>query len=131
MKVTKQQIISGVVKYTKNEVLNKIVDKPLKMIIATVVAMMETNPKIVDAVFNNSIISAMLYEDNGMYEIDELMEVIEDIMNEYGEFPVVIPAIKFISPMEKELSFGASDVNKLREYIANKTTKPSTKGGSE
>ena len=130
MKVTKQQIINGVVKYTKNEVLNKIVDKPLKMIIATVVAMMETNPKILDNVFNNSMLSSMLYEEDGMYEIDELMEVVEDIMNEYGEFPVTIPAIKFISPMEKELSFGASDIKKLREYITSKTVKPA-RGGSE
>lgn len=130
MKVTKQQIISGIVKYTKNEVLNKIVDKPLKMIIATVVAMMETNPKILDNVFNNPMLSSMLYEEDGMYEIDELMEVVEDIMNEYGEFHVTIPAIKFISPMEKELSFGASDIKKLREYITSKTVKP-VRGGSE
>ena len=130
MKVTKQQIITGISKYVKSEVLNKIVDKPLKMIVATFVAMMETNPKILDSVFSNQIFSSMLYEEDGMYEIDELMEVVEDTMDEYGEFPIVFPAIKFISPNEKELSFGSSDVKKLRECIVGKTVK-SQKGGSE
>lgn len=117
MKVTKQQIINGIVKYAKNEVIDKILDKPLKMIIATCVSMMEANPSIADVVFNNALASAVLHEDDGMYEFDELLDVIENTMTEYGDFPIKIPAIKFISPSEKELNFGVNDVKKLKEYI--------------
>lgn len=117
MTVTKQQIINGVVKYAKNEIIDKIIDKPLKMIIATCVSMMEVNPAVVDVVFNNPMVRAILHENDGKYEIDDLIEIVEKTMNEYGDFPVKIPAIKFISPAEKELSFGANDIKKLKDYI--------------
>lgn len=119
MTVTKQQIINGVVKYAKNEIINKIIDKPLKMIIATCISMMEVNPSIADVVFNNPMICAILNENDGMYDIDGLIEVIGKTMDEYGDFPVKIPAIKFISPSEKELTFGAVDIRKLKDYIVS------------
>lgn len=129
MTVTKQQIINGVVKYAKNEIINKIIDKPLKMIIATCVSMMEVNPSVADVVFNNPMVSAILREKDGMYDIDGVIEIIEKTMNEYGDFPVKIPAIKFVSPSEKELTFAVSDVKKLREYIIGVTESGSGMGG--
>lgn len=119
MTVTKQQIINGVVKYAKNEIINKIIDKPLKMIIATCISMMEVNPSVADVVFNNPMVCAILNENDGMYDIDGLIEVIGKTMDEYGDFPVKIPAIKFISPSEKELTFGAGDIRKLKDYIVS------------
>lgn len=119
MTVTKQQIINGVVKYAKNEIINKIIDKPLKMIIATCISMMEVNPSVADFIFKNPMICAILNENDGMYDIDGLIEVIGKTMDEYGDFPVKIPAIKFISPSEKELTFGAGDIRKLKDYIVS------------
>lgn len=129
MTVTKQQIINGVVKYAKNEIINKIIDKPLKMIIATCISMMEVNPSVADVVFNNPMVCAILNENDGMYDIDGLIEVIGKTMDEYGDFPVKIPAIKFISPSEKELTFGAGDIRKLKDYIVSNSNSNSNSNG--
>ena len=113
--VSKHQIINGVIKYVKNEVIDKITDRPLKMVLATGVSMLEANPSVADPVFKSGFISGL--EKDGAYDIDGICEIIENTMKEYGDFPVVIPAIKFISPAEKELTFGIGDIQKLKKYI--------------
>lgn len=123
MNFTKQQIINGVIKYIKAEVIDKITDKPLKMTIAASVSMVELNPNIADGIFENDVLSKVLHKDNdGTYNIDVICDIIEKTMNEYGDFPVKIPAIAFISPTEKELNFSASDIKKLKDYIGGNAT---------
>ena len=113
--VTKEQIIKGVIQYARNEVINKIADRPLKIILETGVSMLEINPSIADPVFRNSFVSGL--EKEGSYDIDTISEIIEKTMKMYGNFPVTIPAIKFISPVEKELFFDVGDIQKLKKYI--------------
>ena len=113
--VSKNQIINGLIKYAKNEIIDKITDRPLKMILATGISMLEVNPSIADPVFKNSFVSSL--EKEGMYDVDGICKIIENTMKEYGDFPIIIPPIKFISPTEKELSFNAEDIMKLKKYI--------------
>ena len=79
--------------------------------------MLEVNSSIADSIFDNDFISKILSENGGMCDIDSAIDVIEKTMNEYGDFPVTIPAIKFISPVEKQLTFTVNDIRKLKEYI--------------
>lgn len=115
--VTRNQIVNGVIKYAKNEVINKITDKPLKMMLAAGVSALEINNSIADKIFQNDFVSKILNEDAGMYDIDSAVEILEKTIDEYGDFPVVIPAIKFLSPNEKELTFTSRDIRKLKGYI--------------
>ena len=118
MNVTKQQLINGIIKYTKNEVLDKVSDKPLKMIIAAGVNALQINPAIADKILNNDYISGILGKDGGgKYDLDMAFDVIEKTIEEYGEFPVVVPAIRFITSNEKEFTFTSRDVRKLKDYI--------------
>lgn len=118
MNVTKSEIINGVVKFAKNEVIDKIPDKALKMIIATGVSVIEINPEVADNFFNNPMVSTILKEEDGKYNLDKTFEIIEKTLTDYGDFPVKIPPIKFLSPNEKELTFSLVDVSKLKEYIS-------------
>lgn len=118
MNVTKQQIVNGTIKYIKDEVINKITDKPFKIALAVGVSMAEKKPEIVDKFFEDDTISKLLNKrSDETYDIEEISEILEKTLNEYGDFPVKIPAIKFISPTEKELSFSSSDIRKLKSYI--------------
>lgn len=117
MQVTKQQIVTGIVKYSKNEMIPKIADKPFKIIVSAAVTMLETNPEIITRFLDDPMIASLLMGKDGYYEIDTFGEVLEKTLEQYGDFPVKIPGIKFISPEEKELSFSASDINKLKSYI--------------
>lgn len=113
MEVSKGQLISGIVKYVKNEVLKKIPDKPFKMTLSAGINLIEVKPEVADVIFDHPI----LKNENDMYDIDLLEQIVVTTINEYGDFPVTIPAIKFISPTEKELRFTMEDIKKLREYI--------------
>lgn len=118
MSVTKQQIVNGIIKYINAEVINKIPDKPLKIALAIGVSMIDKKPEVIDAFFEDDRISKILNKkDDGTYDIGEIIEVIENTLAQYGDFPIKIPPIKFISPTEKELSFSTSDIRKLKDYI--------------
>lgn len=118
MNVTKQQIVNGTTRYINEEVINKITDQPLKIALAVGVSIIDRKPEIINAFFDDDRISKILNKkDDGTYDIGEITEVIEKTLSQYGDFPVKIPAIKFISPTEKELSFSTSDIRRLREYV--------------
>ena len=59
----------------------------------------------------------ILKSESGMYDIDLLEQIVTRTIDEYGDFPITVPAIKFISPTEKELRFTSDDVRKLKSYI--------------
>lgn len=123
MNVTKQQIVNGTIKYINEEVINKITDKPLKIAMAVGVSMIDKKPEATNAFFEDDRISSILNKkDDGTYDIGEITEAIENTLAQYGDFPVTIPAIKFISPTEKTLNFSAFDIRRLREYIEGTTT---------
>lgn len=113
MEVSKGQLISGLVRFAKTDVISKIPDKPFRMTLSALVNLIEVRPEAADVIFNNPLLKS----ENGMYDIDLLEQVITKTIDEYGDFPVVIPAIKFISPNEKELRFTSEDVRKLKSYI--------------
>ena len=111
MEVSKGQLVSGATRFARHEVINKISDKPFKMVLSMLVDLLEAKPELAD-----SFLVPMANE-RGMYDMDLLERIACKTMDEYGDFPVIIPAIKFISPHEKELRFNSDDVRKLREYV--------------
>ena len=118
MNATRQQIINGTIKYMKEEVIAKITDRPLKMVIAFGVSMFEMNSNVANKFFENGIVSQILYKnDDGTYDIEKIIDTLEKTLGEYGDFPITIPAIKFISPTEKILNFSRQDIKTLKNYI--------------
>ena len=123
MEVTKQQIVNGIVKYAELEVIDKILDRSFKIIIAIAVKALEANPNLIDPILDNSMVSTLLNKTSkGTYNLDAISDIIQSTINEYGAFPLKLPAIKFISPEEKELNFNSDDIRKLKECIENQST---------
>lgn len=123
MNVTKQQIVDGATRYINEEVINKITDRPLKIALAVGISMIDKKPEIINAFFDDDKVTKILNKkDDGTYDIGEITEAIENTLAQYGDFPLTIPAIRFISPTEKILNFSTSDVRRLREYIEGATT---------
>lgn len=81
------------------------------MLLSAATNLIEVKPELAD-----KYLSAMANE-NGMYDIELFESVMCRTMDEYGEFTVTIPAIKFLSPEQKELRFSGEDVRKLKDYI--------------
>lgn len=113
MEVSKGQLVSGLTRFGRNEVLNKITDKPFKMALAAGINLLELRPDVADKLLENPLFKAS----SGMYDLDLMEAVISKTMDEYGDLPVMIPGIPLLSPTPKELRFTAEDVHKLKGYI--------------
>lgn len=113
MTYTKNQIIDGIVKYIKSDVIPAMPDQNIKIVLNVAAHYMAAKPAFVDKIFDNPIME-MLKEDDGRYDLDP--QVIAQAFGQ-DKFTVTIPAIKFVNPAEKTLSFNAGDINKLSQYI--------------
>ena len=122
MRVDKNRLISGIASFIEAEVIAKMTDdKATQVVLSVAVKAIRTNPDIADRILGNSIVQMVLgYENQDgkeSYDIDSMSGLISESITKYGYFPVVLPAVPFISPREKELKFGPSDVDRLKRYI--------------
>lgn len=118
MKVTKDQIVNGVLSFAEVEVVPQIGDKATQILIAIFVKAAKANPKLADSLFENHMLKTFLKADEeGYYDIDEAFGYITEALHQYGPFPVEIPAVPFISPSEKTLSFNESDISEIKKRI--------------
>lgn len=77
MQATKQHIVNGLVKYSKNEIIPKISDKAFKIIVSAATTMIEFHPEIITKYLDNEMISSILMENGGFYDIDMVVETLE------------------------------------------------------
>lgn len=118
MRVSKNQIVNGVISYVESEVIPQVDDKPTQIIVSIAVKAVQANSKLVDSIFENQLVKTLLDADeNGTYELDGIMKCIEDSLKQYGAFPVNIPAIPLISNSEKTLAFSESDIGEIKRRI--------------
>lgn len=118
MRVTKDQIVNGIIAYAENDVIPKIDDKSIQIIATIAVKSIQANAKLVDSIFENPTVKILLdCGEDGTYEIESLFRTIEDSVKQYGPFPVELPQIPFVSPSEKTLSFTESDVSEMKRRI--------------
>ncbi len=122
MRVDKNKLIAGFTTFIETEVIAKMTDdKAAQVVLSVAVKAIRVNPAIADKILGNGIVRMVLgYEDQDgkeSYDIDSMASMISESISKYGYFPVVLPAVPFISPREKELKFGPADVDRLKRYI--------------
>lgn len=115
--VTKKELLTGIVKFVKSEVVPHIGDRGLKMILSAALYAVDAKPDIADTFFTNPLVATILQVEDGKYDTDLVFKVIDNLVEEYGGIPVTIPPIKFITATEHTLTFYSGDVAKLKEYV--------------
>lgn len=119
MRVTKDQILHGLTAFVSDEILPKLESDRAVQIIATVAlnAVM-ANKTLLDAAFGSSMLQALLEDDgSGTYEIGGILSAMKAAVEQYGYFPVTIPAVPLLSPREISLRLSADDVDAVRLHI--------------
>lgn len=121
MRVTRNQIINGIIDYIQREMLPKMDDdRALKILVSVGVNAVKANGKLIDKWLNNDIVRALIDDDgSGTYDIERLMDWIRMSVDEYGAFPVSIPPIPLISPREITLRLSANDIMSIQRQIEN------------
>ena len=110
MKVNRNQIITGLDQYIHADVMSKIPDRSLLIALEMGLTWLKRHPERIDSYLK-------FCETNGEYDLDEIIEIAQGALKTHGAFPVTVPAIPFISPAEKILSFSADDIATLKQYI--------------
>ena len=122
--VTKKELLTGVIRYVKNEVIPHVSDRGLKMVLSAVLYAVDAKPDILDPFLNNTIVSAILQSENGlMYDTTVIFDVLGNLAKEYGGIPIVIPPVKFITATETMLTFKEGDIEELKKYVEKSSTK--------
>ena len=121
MRVTKNQIIRGISDYIKSEILPKMGDDKAVQIIGTIaVNTAAANDRLLDSIFENEIVRALLEEDgSGTYEIGGLADAMRGAMDQYGSLSVAVPSIPFLTKGGITLRLNADDVDAMRRSIEN------------
>lgn len=115
---SKNQIVNGLIKYVELEVISKVEDKALQIVLGIGIIALKRNQDLIDSVLKNPFIGYLVKEtEDGKYDLDEVFSIIDETLKTYGKLPVTIPAIKFISPNEKTLKFSTEDIAKLKTCI--------------
>lgn len=115
MEVNKNQIVNGIIKYIKSDVLTHIPDKNFRTVATAAVLVITNKPGTLNPLFENAFVK-MLETPNG-YNVDTLSDALKQAMAETGGITITIPAIKFLMPEEKELTFNSADVDSIMKYI--------------
>ena len=119
MRVTKSQIVRGVSDYIRDEIIPKMNEnKALQIIASVAVGAAAGSEKTMDALLKNEMVRAMLDDDgSGTFEIGNLMEKLQASVSQYGNLPVKIPPVPFLSPQEITLRLDAGDIEAIRRRI--------------
>ena len=115
--VTKKELLTGVIRYVKNEVIPHVSDRGLKMVLSAVLYAVDAKPDILDPFLNNTIVLTILQSENGMYDTTVIFDVLGNLAKEYGGIPIVIPPVKFITATETMLTFKEGDIEELKKYV--------------
>ena len=119
MRVTKSQIVHGIAEYVQSDILPQMGGARSMQIIVSIGAnAIAANNKLVDEIFKNQIVLALLDDDgSGTYDLSGLVDAMTKSIRQYGSFPVKVPAIPLLSPAEFTLSLTADDVDAMRRKI--------------
>lgn len=119
MRVSKNQIVNGIVAYIQQEIMPRMDDdRALKILFSVAVNAIKANDRLIDKYLSNDIIRALIDDDgSGSYDVERLMDWIKMSVEEYGSFPVIVPPIPLISPREITLRLGPSDIAAIQRQI--------------
>lgn len=117
MQVSKKRIIDGVSKFISDTLIPEINDGQTRFVLSMIKDTMKKRPDMIDSFLDNPIISSSIIEDEGMYEVGHFVDTMRNILEDCECYPITIPKIPLLSPMEKVIKIKAGDFEKLVNAI--------------
>lgn len=115
MEVSKKQIIDGVIRFIDGVLIPQCKDKQTAFVLSMSKDMIKKGSYI-DIFLDNPLISSVITEENGMYElgsfVDSMREILDDI-----DYPITLPSIPLLAPDETRLILTSQDFERLVSYI--------------
>ena len=117
--VRKEQIINGLMAFIQNEVIRKSYDPVFKVVAEIAMESLTRNNELVDSFLCNPMVKSFMKRDDvtGMYDLDEAMTIIGEVLNKNGGIDVTVPSVPFLMPKGMKIHFNSDDINNLHSYI--------------
>lgn len=115
---TKKQIADALAKFIHNDIINDIDDRHLKFSLTMAKKALRENPDLLDNFLASPIVSSVVKEQDGMYDVDVFAKTLKSVLNEYESYPVIIPKIPVFAPKDSVLKITCADVDKIISYLA-------------
>ena len=114
---TKKEIADAVVKFINTDLMGDIDDKHLKFVLCMGKKALHENPNLLDGFLKSPIVSSVIKEEEGMYDIDLFARTMKNVLSEYDSYTIQIPNIPMFAPKDSVLKITASDVDKILSYM--------------
>ena len=119
---SKKEISDALVKFINNDLMNDIDDKHLKFTLCMAKKAMKENPDILDGFLDSPIVSSVIKEQDGMYDIEMFAKTMKNVLSDYDSYSIMIPKIPMFAPKDNVLKITAADVDKILMYLRPEVT---------
>ena len=114
---TKKEIADAVCKFIANDLMDGTEDAGTRFSLCMAKRTLHDNPGIVDSFLGNPMVSGLVRESGGEYEIDTLAKTLRNVLNGYESYPVAVPGVPLFSPKGGKVWITAQDVDKVLGYL--------------
>ena len=114
---TKKHIADALAKFIHNDLINDIDDRHLKFSLTMAKKALMENPDLLDHFLASPIVSSVVKEQDGMYDVDVFAKTLKNVLNEYESYSVIIPKIPVFAPKDSVLKITSADVDKIISYL--------------
>lgn len=115
--VTKKILADSLAKFIENDLILGIDDKQLKFVLCMMKNTLKDSPSILDSFLDNPVISTVVIEEEGSYDVSDLISAMKSVIAEMNSYPIVIPKIPVLLPDERIIKINANDIDKIIHYI--------------
>ena len=115
--VTKKKLVESLVKYISNDLLPEIEDKHLKLVLNITKYGLLENPCIIDNFIGNSVISAILKEDEEEYDVEQFISIFKKVLDECESYPIIIPKVPLLMADDKVIRITSNDLDRIIYYL--------------
>lgn len=118
---TKKELAEGIVKFINNDLIPNTESERSKFVLCVCKKALYENPDMLDAFFDNPIVSSISKGDEDMYDISILAKAMKSVLSEYESYPIVIPQIPMFAPEKNVIRVTAADIDKMIAYLTPET----------
>ena len=115
--VSKKQIADAIVKFINTDLMNEIDDRQLRFTLCMAKKALHENPDLIDSFFDSPIVSSVVKEEDGMYDVDLFARTMKNVLNDYDSYSITIPKIPMFAPKDNVIKITSADVDKIISYF--------------
>ena len=114
---SKKEIADAIIKFITADLMSEIDDKHLKFTLCMAKKALHENPDVLDEFLESPIVSSVIKESDGMYDVDIFARTMKNVLSEYDSYAIHIPKIPMFAPKDNVIKITASDVDKILSYL--------------